>query len=112
LSEPESQVGGGIGPMRRPDFLKPTYANFVSVGHTPWDFRFTFALLSPPETVQDEQGETQNVLTPDVVAEVIIPANLMAAVVGAVQTNFTNYMNQFGPPGLNPEGPFTVGGDE
>jgi hypothetical protein len=45
--------------MRRPDFLKPTYATFVSVGHTPWDFRFTFALLSAPEEMQDEEGKTE-----------------------------------------------------
>jgi hypothetical protein len=96
-----------IGGPQAPDYLRPVYANYATVNHTPWDFRLTFALVRAPmpgpETEAAKKGGGQ--VTPEVVAEIILPANLMHGFVSAIQGNFDKYLTSYGPPGLNPEGP-------
>jgi hypothetical protein len=97
-----------VGPIRMPDYLRPVYANYVNVNHTPWDFRLVFAVVttSIPGEEQPSEGE-EVVLHPAGVAEVIVPANLMHGFISALQDNFSKYLESFGPPGLDPQGPGT-----
>lgn len=95
-----------LGGVEFPDYLRPTYANFANVNHTPWDFRIMFALVTTPLPGQEQnaalaEGETH----PKAVAEIILPANLMHGFISALQENFSKYLTQFGPPGMDPEGP-------
>jgi hypothetical protein len=96
----------GIGGIRFPDYLRPTYANFVNVNHTPWDFRMTFGVVKSPMP-GDEVTQAQEVgaIEPEAVADIILPANLMHGVISALKDNFDRYIAQYGAPGLNPEGP-------
>jgi Protein of unknown function (DUF3467) len=97
-----------ISGIRFPDYLRPTYANFINVNHTPWDFRVTFAVLKTPvlgtEMEQAQQGEVM-VTQPEAVADLIIPANLVHGFISALRENFDRYIDAFGAPGINPEGP-------
>jgi hypothetical protein len=111
MASDEQRVG--IGGVRVPEYLRPSYANYVNVNHTPWDFRLMFALVKTPMPGDEEariraeaEGEAPQ-LHPEAVAEVVIPANLMHGLIAALQENFSTYMNQFGPPGMDPEGPRT-----
>lgn len=100
----EGQVG--IGEVQVPDYLRPTYANFVLVNSTPWDFRLVFAIVkSPLPGAEAEQAQATRALRPEAVAEIIIPANLMAAFMTALKQNFDKYLEQFGVPGMDPMGP-------
>jgi hypothetical protein len=111
LSDPE-QEGLGVGPVRIPDYLRPVYANVVNVNHTPWDFKLTFGLVrTPMPGAEMEQAERDGVVVPEGVAEIVIPANLMAALITTMKTNFDGYMSRFGVPGFDPEGPQVEGGE-
>lgn len=80
------------------------YANFVNVNHTPWDFRLMFAVVKTPMP-GTEQEQFEGEIRPEAIAEVIIPASLMHGLISALQSNFSSYLEQFGPPGMEPEGP-------
>jgi hypothetical protein len=101
-----------ISGIRFPEYLRPVYANYINVNHTPWDFRLTFAVLKTPvpgtEIAQAQQaGEAagEMVVEPEVVADLIIPANLVHGLISALRENFDRYIQTFGAPGINPEGP-------
>ncbi len=105
---PDDEAQLRISGIRFPDFLRPTYANYINVNHTPWDFRVTFAVLKTPtpgtEMEQAQQGEVL-VTQPEAVADIIIPANLVHGFISALRENFDRYIEVFGAPGINPEGP-------
>lgn len=105
MSQQEGQAGR-IGPIKMPDYLRPTYANFINVNHTPWDFRLQFALLRNPAPgeISTQPGEVVEV-RPEAVADLIIPANLVHGLIAALRTSFDAYITTYGAPGLNPEGP-------
>ena len=95
-----------IGNVRFPEYLRPIYANFVSVNYTPWDFRLTFGVLKPPLAgAEAEQAAQAGAVQPEVVADIILPANLMHGLIGALRETFDRYIGQYGAPGMNPEGP-------
>lgn len=95
-----------MGPVDIPEFLRPTYANFVNVNHTPWDFRLTFAVVRAPlPGAEAERAVGAGAVHADAVADIILPANLMHGLISALQENFTRYLDLYGAPGLNPEGP-------
>lgn len=106
----EEGVQASVGPPILPDFMRPTYSNTVNVSFTPHDFRMVFSLLAvpfnPPEGA--EQGSPIQ-LHPQAVADVLIPASVMHAFIGALNEAFGHYLNQFGAPGLDPEGPAREG---
>lgn len=96
-----------IGGPEAPDYLRPVYANYANVNHTPWDFRMTFALVRAPmsKAEMDVAKKAGGEVTPEVVAEILIPANLMHGFMTALKVNFDKYLESFGVPGMNPEGP-------
>jgi len=95
-----------IGSVRFPEYLRPIYANFVNVNYTPWDFRVTFGVLKTPlPGVEIEQAQQVGAVQPEVVADLILPANLMHGLIGALRQGFDRYIEQYGAPGMNPEGP-------
>ena len=96
----------GIGGVRVPDYLRPTYANFLNVNHTPWDFRLMFAVVKAPMPGGEQEAVmAAGEVNPDAVAEIIIPANLMHGLIGALQQGFSRYLAEYGPPGIDPSGP-------
>ena len=115
LRDGEARATGGalpdgeqlpIGGIRFPEYLRPIYANYVNVNHTPWDFRLTFGVLkSPMPGTEVDQAQEAGAVEPEAVADLILPANLMHGLIGALRQAFDQYIAQYGPPGLNPEGP-------
>lgn len=96
----------GIGNVRVPDYLRPTYANYVNVNHSPWDFRMTFCVVKLPVPGEEADSvQESGRISPEAVADIILPANLMHGFIAALQENFSRYLDQFGAPGMDPEGP-------
>ena len=102
MSDGEERAQVGIGPVEMPDYLRPVYSNFVNVSHTPWDYRLVFAQIRPPSDPAQALAEG---VRPEGVAEVIIPANLMAGLMTALKQNFDRYVSNYGVPGMEPGGP-------
>lgn len=95
-----------LGTVEVPEHLRPHYANFVNVNHTPWDFRLVFALVRAPQPGQEaESAASVGAIHPQAVADLMIPANLMHGLISALRTNFEQYLTQYGAPGMDPEGP-------
>ena len=95
-----------VGPPTEPDYLRPVYANTLNINFTPYDFKLTFSLLNMPLEIPPgaDPGEPIEV-HPSAVAEVIVPATLMHALISVINDQFDRYLEQFGPPGLDPQGP-------
>lgn len=95
-----------IGPLNLPDYLRPVYANFVNVGCTPWDFRFVFGVLKAPTPGAElDEVSAAGAVRPEAVADIILPANLIFGFMSALQNVWNKYNEQYGVPGMNPEGP-------
>jgi hypothetical protein len=100
----QGEGGVRIGAAKVPDYLRPTYANFATVTHTPWDFRMLFAVLRAPNPGPEaEAAAKRGALEQDAVAEIIIPANLMVGFITALQQNFDKYIQQYGRPRHGPQ---------
>jgi hypothetical protein len=95
-----------IGGIRFPEYLRPIYANYMNVNYTPWDFRLTFGVLKTPMPgAEVEQAQQAGTVEPEAVADLILPANLMHGLIGVLTQGFDRYIEQYGAPGINPEGP-------
>lgn len=102
----DDQFRVDVGAPTEPDYLRPVYANHLNVNFTPHDFRFMFALLEIPyEIPPDATAEARLEVHPHAVASVVVPASMMHALMTLLQRQFDQYLNAFGAPGLDPEGP-------
>lgn len=102
----EQEFQASVGVPTEPDYLRPVYSNHLNVNYTPHDFRFMFSLLEIPlEVPTDAAVEGKVELHPHAVANVVVPASLMHALMSLLQQQFGRYLTQFGPPGLDPQGP-------
>lgn len=112
MAEGEKDIPLSVGDIVSPDYLRPIYSNFAMVGHTPYDFRLTFALvraLRPgPET---DQARVAGKLSPEAVADVVIPVGMVPGLIQALQTNYMGYLKNYGIPGLE-QGPQQEGGEQ
>jgi hypothetical protein len=52
----DEEEKAALGGVESPDYLRPIYANFVNVNHTPWDFRLVFAVLTTPMPGPEREG--------------------------------------------------------
>jgi len=96
-----------VGEIRFPDYLRPTYTNFIQVNHTPWDFRLVGAVVRTPTPGEETASvlEAGGVIHPEAVVDLIIPANLIHGLISAFKESFERYIEAYGAPGLSPEGP-------
>ena len=86
--------------VRRPDLRgigAQTYANVVHVTSTPYDFRLTFSLMQTPH---DQPASEVFVAeeAPQAVAEILLPAGGIEAVLAAVRHELDIYAERFGTP--------------
>jgi len=83
-----------------PDESQPVervYANFCAVSHTPFDFTLSFCEMQPlseRDLVKAPEGSTHIVKAP-VKLKVVVPANLIPALVGALNENLRIYQDAY-----------------
>lgn len=94
-----------IGKPEIPEYLRPTYANLVNGNFTPYDFRLVFSLLTTPVGGPPDGAGSVVEVHPVAVADIVIPASVMHGLISLLQEQFNAYLDQFGAPGLEPEGP-------
>jgi hypothetical protein len=86
------------------------YSNILSVWHTPYEFTFDFAVMTPSQ--QTEEGA---IVPCHVVARVKVPPTLLFDILRALNENMTNYEAVFGeiqrPSATPPEAGPTDEGD-
>jgi hypothetical protein len=105
MAEDSERHQVGIGGIDVPEHLRAHYANFLSINHTPWDFRLLFAVVKSPAPGDETDAAQSRGVRPQAVSEVIIPANLMHGLISAMQGNFEKYLDMYGAPGMDKEGP-------
>jgi hypothetical protein len=104
VTEDGSRIG--LGGMESPEYLRPVYANFANVGHTPWDFRLTFALVKSPRPGQETDDVSQaGVLHPESVADIIVPVAIVQGLIAALRQSYEAYLTTYGIPGLGSNEP-------
>ena len=105
MSQVPNEVTVSVGEPDMPEFLRPIYANQINVVFAPHDFRMIFSVFTPPvgPPPGSETGAVE--LHPTAVADILLPATVMHAFIGLLNQQFARYLDQFGAPGLNPEGP-------
>ena len=83
-----------------PDEAEPSerqYANFCAVSHTPFDFTLTFCEMQPiseKELAKVPEGSTHVIKAP-VKLKVVVPVQLIPALVAALQENMRIYQNAY-----------------
>ena len=68
-----------------PEVKRGTYANFLIVQFTPFEFQLNFAYAIPPLQSANEEVETE------IVAKINIPVNLMPSVIRALDESFQKF---------------------
>lgn len=86
--------------VRAPDLTgmgAPTYANVVHVTSTPYDFHLTFSLMQTPH--DQPPGEVFVAEeAPRAIAEILLPAGSIEALLAAVRHELDIYAKRFGTP--------------
>jgi len=70
-----------------------TYANFMQVNHTAWDFTLHFGHMVIPTEVPEKTRDLEVKL----VARITVPATLIRSIITALQTNLEVFEKAFGP---------------
>jgi Protein of unknown function (DUF3467) len=87
-----------VGPPDLTNCAPPLYANVAHVSYTPFDFRLTFSLLSAPKDGQQPGGLEAPTLMPQAVAELVLPAAAVPALVDVLRAELDQFTRRFGTP--------------
>ena len=82
------------------DTPSPIYANVAHTSFTPYDFRITFSLLTPPHERPPVPGPSTGVLTmdPEAVAQIVVPAGSVGGLIDLLRTQLDQFVEEFGEP--------------
>lgn len=87
--------------QKRTDQTEHHYANYISVGHSPWDFSISFGMFSTPQKGDvPSKGKAPNAEMEFEVptqVEINFPLSLIAGLIRALETQKQAYEKQFGP---------------
>lgn len=75
--------------------MTPVYANFVNINHTPFDFTLTFCEAPPIYRGEEEKIKKNPRLEAPTKARVVIPVNIVPALISALQENYDKYKDSF-----------------
>jgi hypothetical protein len=90
-----------VGDIISPDYLRPQYANFANVSHTPYDFRIVFGLVSVPRTQAEiEKTREAGSLSAAGVADLLLPVGAVPGLIAALTDQYDRYLKTYGLPGL------------
>jgi hypothetical protein len=74
------------------------YSNFCAIQNSPFDFTLTFCEMQPISDREIQEAETTHVVRAPVKARMVVPAQMIPGLIGALQENFRLYQESFGPP--------------
>jgi hypothetical protein len=82
------------------DTPAPIYANVAHTSFTPYDFRITFSLLTPPQERPSVPGASTDVLTmdPEAVAQIVVPAGSVAGLIDLLRAQLDRFVEELGEP--------------
>jgi hypothetical protein len=88
------QLQAAIGPPAQPEYLRPVYANIANVNFTPHDFRLVFSQFLMPLQLGPDEVEARRVeVTPQSVADVLVPASLMHGLIVCCKPSSTTTLS-------------------
>jgi uncharacterized protein DUF3467 len=79
-----------------------TYANFCAVNHTPFDFTLTFCEMSPLSEKDIRAAESEHVVRAPVKSKVVLPVQVVATLIAALQEQLRIYTESAGNAGRGP----------
>lgn len=73
-----------------------TYANFLTVWHTPMEFTLDFAVLQPAQPDDPDDPQSPVTVPARVVSRLKIPPGMIFRILQALSQQLEHYENQFG----------------
>jgi Protein of unknown function (DUF3467) len=92
----ERPDGVGFHVYLPPELESGSYANFLVVWHTAYEFTLDFCSTQPPQPQNAEDPESPALVPCRVVSRVKIPPTLIFNVLQALNDNMTQYESKFG----------------
>ena len=87
--------------QKRTDQTEHRYANYISVGHSPWDFSISFGMFSTPQKgdipSKGKAPKTKMEIEVPAQVEINFPLSLIPGLIRALETQKQAYEKQFGP---------------
>ena len=74
------------------------YSNFCAIQNSPFDFTLTFCEMQPISDREIKEAGVTHVVRAPVKARMVVPAQMIPGLIGALQENFRLYQESFGPP--------------
>ncbi len=68
-----------------------TYANFIGVNHTPFDFTLSFCEVQPLSEQEVRSAESEHVVRAPVRVKLVIPVQFVPTLIAALQENLRIY---------------------
>ncbi len=79
-----------------------TYANFCAVSHTPFDFTLTFCEMAPLSEKDIRAAESEHVVRAAIKSRVVLPVQVVATLIAALQEQLRIYSESAGNAGRGP----------
>jgi hypothetical protein len=95
------QINFTIVPDEHSDTSR-TYANFCAVNHTPFDFTLTFCEMAPLSEKDIRAAESEHIVRAPVKSRVVLPVQVVATLVAALQEQLRIYSESAGNAGRGP----------
>ncbi len=73
------------------------YSNFCAIQNSPFDFTLTFCEMLPLGERDIKQAQATHVVKAPVRARMVVPVQMIPALIAALQENFRLYQESFGP---------------
>jgi Protein of unknown function (DUF3467) len=74
------------------------YSNFCAIQNSPFDFTLTFCEMLPLGEKQVREAQTTQTVKAPVRARLVVPVQMVPGLIAALQDNFRQYQESFGPP--------------
>jgi len=74
------------------------YSNFCAIQNSPFDLTLTFCEMLPLGAKQLKEAQATHAVRAPVRARLVVPVQMVPGLIAALQDNFRQYQDSFGPP--------------
>jgi hypothetical protein len=97
MAEEKAQLNFTVVPEEESSVPR-VYSNFCAIQNSPFDFTLTFCEMLPLGEKQVKEAQSTHLVRAPVRARLVVPVQMVPALIAALQDNFRLYQESFGPP--------------
>ena len=96
MAEEKAQLNFTVVPEEESSVPR-VYSNFCAIQNSPFDFTLTFCEMLPLGEKQVKEAQSTHLVRAPVRARLVVPVQMVPGLIAALQDNFRQYQDSFGP---------------